>query len=257
MDSSSQVKRRDRDFYEKLLAELQEKIGKKALEESYETLKKKDAERHTPNFMDILNASMAIGPRLLKGPTLEDAVAEYFRYHKYAESCWRQACDCFRAGRYHFSAFFSILTLEETGKLSFLWHELLAFQPGKANGDPAGRRKDPLYHHTKKHVLAACQGALVNARLDRLVGLDRVKALLDDAASGALEEIRQGCLYCDFTPDGPSIPSEKLSRDNAFSLAVISGEVMADVLGNFPWEWERMIESVKKFERELGLPADD
>jgi hypothetical protein len=98
---------------------------------------------------------------------------------------------------------------------------------------------------------------LVNRRLDRLVGLDRVKALLDDAESGALEATRQGCLYSDFTSEGPSIPSEKLSRNQACQLAVISGEIMADVLGNFPWEWERMFEEVKNFERAVGLQADD
>lgn len=156
-----QIGRRDSDFYEKLLLELEEKIGEEGLTESQETLKKKDAGRHTPNLMEIINASMALGPRLLTGKSLEDAVTEYFRYHEHAELCWRQACDCFRMGRYHFAAFFSILTLEETGKLSLLWYELIAFQPGQTNGNKAGRRKDPLYHHTKKHVLAAGQGALV------------------------------------------------------------------------------------------------
>lgn len=251
------IQSRDREFYEKLLAEIHEKIGKKGIEESYEKLKKKDAASHTPNYMGIVNATMALGPRLLNAPTLEDAVGQYFRYHAHTESCWRQACDCFREERYPFSAFFSILTLEETGKLSFLWHELLAFQTRGIGTDNTQRRKDPLYHHTKKHVLAACQGASVNSRLDRLVGLDRVKGVIDDAASGALEKVRQRCLYCDFGPEGPSIPSEKLDRDTALSLAVISGEVMADVLGNFPWEWERMMESVKEFEQELGFPVDE
>jgi hypothetical protein len=98
---------------------------------------------------------------------------------------------------------------------------------------------------------------MVNARLDRLVGLDRVKVLLDDAASGDLEATRQACLYSDFTSEGASIPLENFGRKDACQLTVISGEIMADVLGNFPWEWERMIEEVKEFEREIGLPADD
>lgn len=247
----------NQEFYDKLLVELYEKIGEEGFRESIETLLRKGALRHERKFMEIFYQSVALGPRLLSGNSLEEAVAEYFRYHEHAESCWRQSCDCFRAGRYHFSSFFSILTLEETGKLSFLWLELLAFQPGQTNGGKAQRRKDPLYHHTKKHVLAACNGALVNSRLDRLVGLDSVKALLNDAESGALEATRQGCLYSDFTSEGPSIPSEKLSRSYACQLAVIAGEIMADVLGNFPWEWERMIEEVKSFERAVGLQADD
>lgn len=84
------INRRDRDFYEKLLLELTEKIGEEGLKKYQETLNKKDADRHTPAFMEILNASMALGPRLLTGNSLKDAVANYFKYHEHAESCRRR-----------------------------------------------------------------------------------------------------------------------------------------------------------------------
>jgi AbiV family abortive infection protein len=249
--------KKDRESCKQLLAELEEKIGMEGLNKSREVLIKKDGDKQWSNFSEILNESLSLGPRLITAITLEEAVAQYFKYHKHAESCWFQACDCFRSGRYPFSAFFSILALEETGKLSFLWNELLSFQPDNASKTPTVRKKDPLYHHSKKHVIAACQGALVNDRLDRLIGLERVKTFIENAASGELEAIRQGCLYSDYTSNGPSIPLERVSRDDACLLAVISGEIMADVLGNFPWEWERMIKAVKKFEFENGLSTGD
>jgi hypothetical protein len=114
-------------------------------------------------------------------------------------------------------------------------------------------RKDPRYHHSKKHFMAACQGALVNSRLDRLLGIPALKDYLARAESGDLEKFRQGCLYTGVgTGD---FPSEGVTREDAQSLCVFAGEVMADVLGNFPWEWKRMSSDVAEFERSVGLEA--
>lgn len=50
-------------------------------------------------------------------------------------------------------------------------------------------------------------------------------------------------------------PSDAVNREDARNLSVFAGEVMADVLGNFPWEWERMSFDVAEFERTVGLAA--
>jgi hypothetical protein len=34
----------------------------------------------------------------------------------------------------------------------------------------------------------------------------------------------------------------------------LAGELMAEVLGYFPWEFERMFENVIAFERAIGMP---
>jgi hypothetical protein len=49
------------------------------------------------------------------------------------------------------------------------------------------------------------------------------------------------------------VPSARISQERACDLTVLAGELMAEVLGHFPWEFERMMESVVEFERSIGL----
>ena len=49
-------------------------------------------------------------------------------------------------------------------------------------------------------------------------------------------------------------PSQQIDEDRARTLVVFAGKLMAEVLGHFPWEFERMIENVSAFEREIGIP---
>ena len=99
--------------------------------------------------------------------------------------------------------------------------------------------------------MAVCQGALVNSRLDRLLGIDYIRNFLRNAELGKIEELRQACLY---TPIGRTeFPAASaISKDEANRLCVLSGEIMADVLGNFPWEFERMMSEVSDFEKLIG-----
>ena len=49
-------------------------------------------------------------------------------------------------------------------------------------------------------------------------------------------------------------PSEAIDAERARVLTVLAGELMAEVLGYFPWEFERMLDSVIAFERSIGMP---
>ena len=44
-----------------------------------------------------------------------------------------------------------------------------------------------------------------------------------------------------------------VATDRARHFTVFAGEVMAEVLGHFPWDFERMLDSVIAFERSIGL----
>lgn len=234
-----------------LLRELEATLGSEDLKESEGIRTAKLATERWTRFTAILDDTglERTGPTLLPAGNLDTQLEWYFRYIHHANDCWFQARDCFRADRYSFSAFFSILTLEETGKLSTLWVELLNYDAPRG---PLPTRKDPRYHHSKKHFMAACQGALVNGRLDRLLGLSVVGEYLARAESGELEKLRQACLYTGIGTG--EFPSLEVTREDARNLCVFSGEVMADVLGGFPWEWERMSSDVTEFERSVGLP---
>ncbi len=241
-----------REKLQELLHEIKARLGSEQLKAYESTCVAKSAPERWMRFLAILDETglESTGPTLLPAGSLDLQLDWYSRYIHHANDCWFQARDCFRVERYAFSAFFSILTLEETGKLSTLWIELLNYDAPRG---PIPTRKDPRYHHKKKYIMAACQGALVNSRLDHLLGIPDLKEYLAKAESGDLEKLRQGCLY---TGVGTGeFPSDEVTRTVARDLCVFAGEVMADVLGNFPWEWKRMSSDVAEFEQSIGFAA--
>ena len=57
--------------------------------------------------------------------------------------------------------------------------------------------------------------------------------------------------------DGRTVtPSEAIGAELSRILTVLAGELMAEVLGYFPWEFERMLDSVIAFERAIGMPEN-
>jgi hypothetical protein len=49
-------------------------------------------------------------------------------------------------------------------------------------------------------------------------------------------------------------PSDVIDAERARVLTVLAGELMAEVRGHFPWEFERMLGNVIAFERAIGMP---
>jgi hypothetical protein len=143
-----------------LKREIETRIGAEQLKACEKVEAAKSAPERWLRFSEILDQTglESTGPTLLPAGSLDLQLDWYSRYIHHANDCWFQARDSFRVDRYSFSAFFSILTLEETGKLSTLWIELLNYDAPRG---PLPTRKDPRYHHSKKHFMAACQGALV------------------------------------------------------------------------------------------------
>ena len=108
--------------------------------------------------------------------------------------------------------------------------------------------------HRRKHFIGVMSGALINARLDVVLGKDVIRKILHEAESGELENIRQSCLYIDVQDGRAVTPSEAIDAERARVLTVLAGELMAEVLGYFPWEFERMLDNVIAFERSIGMP---
>jgi hypothetical protein len=52
-------------------------------------------------------------------------------------------------------------------------------------------------------------------------------------------------------------PSERIDAERARVLTVLAGELMAEVLNHFPWEFDRMLDNVIAFERTIGMPEKD
>jgi hypothetical protein len=75
-----------------------------------------------------------------------------------------------------------------------------------------------------------------------------------EAESDELEKIRQSCVYVEVQDGCAVVPSEVIDAERSRVLTVLAAELMAEVLGHFPWEFERMLDNVIAFERSIGMP---
>ncbi len=92
----------------------------------------------------------------------------------------------------------------------------------------------------------------MNNRLNRLLAEDAIGAFLRDVESGQLEQIRQSALYADVGSHGPLLPASQLDEKSAEFYTVLAGELLADVLGVAPLEWERLLAKVQAYEKSIG-----
>ncbi|WP_375550303.1 AbiV family abortive infection protein [Rhodophyticola porphyridii] len=194
------------------------------------------------------------GPPLITGKSFDECLAQYQALTGYVEELWTRAYDQFGQGNYPLATFFSILAIEEIGKLGRIWHDLMAWdRPLKeAKTDLGVLGKS----HHKKHFLGVVPGSIINARLDRLIGKKTVKSILEDVESGKIEKLRQSCLYIDFKDGRSHLPGEQVDQDTARVFVTLSGELWMEILGHFPWDFHRMLEKVKEAELAIGLPEE-
>jgi AbiV family abortive infection protein len=176
----------------------------------------------------------------------------YQRLIAHVRSLWKRGCDACIARDYPISVFFAILAIEETGKMGRLWFDLLAWD----RPDPEPKSKALARKHPQKHFLGLVPGAVVNARLDRILGAKEIKRVLEDAESGRLERRRQSCLYVDVVDNKPVLPDDIITEEQARFLTVLAGEIWAEILGHFPWDFEAMIGEVIEYELRLGFPPE-
>ena len=146
--------------------------------------------------------------------------------------------------------------MEELGKVAVgCWQVIFgpAFQ-ADTSAVPQRRKRSPLHSHTEKHLMAAAAGALVNNRLDRILGVDRVARFIDDAEAGRIESLRKECLYADSQGGKLALPSVRVTRDDALFYVALAGELLAEVGGRLdPALWERLLVRVTAFEERNGL----
>ncbi len=213
-------------------------------------LKQKDGQRRflklTEQRVDAFNS---VGP-ILSGTDFESCLKQYRELIAYVENLWESACQEYKSKRFPLCAFISILVIEEIGKLSNLYNDLIFYDAPRNKASAIIVDRD----HRRKHFIGVVSGALINARLDRVLGKAVVKKLLHEAESDELEKIRQSCLYIDIKDGNPVTPDQIVNEEKARLLVILAGELMAEVLGHFPWEFERMINNVIAFEREIGIP---
>ena len=191
------------------------------------------------------------GPSLISGKTFDECLSQYKTLVAHVERLWADACRHCLEGHYPLAAFLAILAIEEVGKLGRLWTDLLAWdRPREATRKDLGMLGRD---HRKKHFMGVVSGALINARLDRVFGKKRIKQLLQDVDSGKIEWLRQSCLYIDIADGRTVLPQERITREDARYYCVLAGELWAEVLGHFPWDFKLMQQKVIEFELASGL----
>jgi len=204
--------------------------------------------------MGRLRAEMATNnPCLLNGATFDECLQQYLKIVGHLEQLWTDSRDLYRRRHYPLATFTAILLLEEMGKIGLIWDELLAYdRPRSTVKELNGVGRD----HRQKAFMGVVAGSLINARLDRILGVKTVRQVIQDAESGKLEAIRQACLYVDYVDGAVTTPGERIGQEQAKLFVVLAGEIWAETYGHFPFEFERMIELVSAFEIELGYTRE-
>jgi AbiV family abortive infection protein len=146
-----------------------------------------------------LLAGIATKERVLTGATLEEDAADLWKLSRHVEGLWDDAVLLYRRRRYPRAAALAVACIEELGRVAVARIQIFAYVMDRQRGRTIpplpsahpNRRELALYSHAKKHMLAAASGALVNSRLDRIVGLPKVVGFLDDVEAKRIESFRQ------------------------------------------------------------------
>lgn len=256
---ASFVMLKDARILKRLLEEVEERIqedtGKKFDKKAINRdVRFKDGARLFDKLGKLQAEVYGDGPPLITGETFEECLEQYKSLCGYVESLWDQARDYYAQRNYPLATFFSILTIEEIGKLGRIWHDLLGWDR------PPEDKKSALgvsgKNHQKKHFLGVIPGSIINARLDRLIGKKTIKSILEDVESGKIEVLRQNCLYIDYQDGHTLLPADQVDEKTARLFVTLSGELWVEILGHFPWDFRRMMEKVKEVEIAIGLPEE-
>lgn len=194
-------------------------------------VKKKPVERmkkHATAISDFLNSGFTV---LTGSP--EQMLKQLEAYIRHGEYLWWNAVLMFRNSSYALACFLSIVCIEECAKISFGEFQFYrAVVRGKSGDEIRPSGKNPLSQHNRKHFVAACSGALVNTRMDNIIGIDRVTEFIEDCESGKLERIRQTCLYADVGKEGTIvIPEAVVAKEQAAFYITVAGLLLSQIEG--------------------------
>ena len=221
-----------------------------------EALRAKGAVQRFKDSVAILSELLEQGPALLRG-SQDQREADWARCASSVLVLWLTAVRAWQSGSPSVAAALSITSLEETGKLATerlrLWGVKAITAPANVGIGSRRKGRKPLFRdHTSKHILAAMSGALINARVDRVLGSEFIARFLDDAEGGRLEAFRQDCLYLDWRAGALHVPAESVTCEQAARYVALSGEVLAEVQPD-PGAWSRVLERVNEFEQSAGI----
>lgn len=195
---------------------------------------------------------------VLNAVDIDDGIVRYKKCNDYVFNCWRKSLRVCKQGDYALAIFLSILALEEAAKFHQAWWELF-YNDGKpfnSSKSACGTRgNDYKCNHRKKHFISVISGAMLNHRVERLFGTERVSRFIKMVDGGGLESVRQTCLYATLGDNGPVYPDEVVTRDDAVFYVLFCGEAIGEFIFATPWEYRAFKEEMDKEIEEFGLPV--
>jgi AbiV family abortive infection protein len=151
-----------------ILKQLQAEIGVKIAEVGVDDgaiareLARKDGARRFPKLVEERAQTINEQPSLLSGATFEICLEQYKALVAHVERMWADGCQFYTRGNYPLAVFFSILVIEEVGKLSRLAQDLMFYDVPRTPAQNGTVERS----HRRKHFIGVVSGALINARLD-------------------------------------------------------------------------------------------
>lgn len=221
-------------------------------------LVEKDVAGRFKAFVDRLNEILHGEESVISGETFEERVEQFVNLVDHVRALWRDAVTMYERGRFGTATFLAIACMEEVGKAGVARYELSveSASPDDSEAVPK-RRRSSLRSHPQKHTLVAAQGALVNSRLDRLVGFETVRRFIEDVEAGETEKLRQACLYADNDGTRLLLPDDRIREQEARLYVVVAGELLAEVAGFVPSTWQSLLSEVDEFEVAHGYTSGE
>ncbi len=214
-------------------------------------IKEKNVMERYLKYTDHLGEILPTRPNILNGNTFEERVDAYEALVAHVKSTWIKSKTFYEDGDYPLSVFLSILTIEETAKLNFAWMDIF-----RKDADNNIKPSKFFANHKSKLFIGVMSGCLVNARMDRILGIDFINKMIELAESNQLMNLRNSSLYIDYKDGEIFLPNQVIDKELSEKLCVLSGEIMAEVVGFFPWDWDDLLNEVKAFENQIGLDIE-
>jgi AbiV family abortive infection protein len=238
--------RRDQEIaYERLVATMPQGVREQA---ETSLVKKEQLRRMVPFFQALALLAQEEDPL---GPVASqnEAIDSYQNLVRHCEELWSDAAEMYRLGRFAPAVFLAVVCIEETAKVAVARIQALNWH---SRASKLGKHSRELKHHRRKHWLAACSGAVVNARMDRIFGMDRVNEFIRVVEAGQLELVRQRALYSEVIDGRQHLPYRETTADDAKFYVAVAGELLAEA-SDMADDWQRILDSVSQFEVESEI----
>lgn len=140
------------------------------------------------------------------------------KVNKHLHKLWCLSKDFYLKGDYPTASFFAITLIEETGKAVLIYREEF--------------NERDFYNHKRKYEISIAFTLFVNSRVASIYK-NLEKKFAKWYRTGELFEIRNNSLYISNNNNITYSPEEKIDQETAFILVCISGEVFAEIQGDF------------------------